>query len=375
MPAHVNQVQIQGAAMISRRGLIMTTVSAAAIGGIGYGLWPRLDGYQELLEQQRRLLSADPDLTELVRLSTLAANGHNTQPWVFQLRENGLSIHPDLTRRTAVVDPDDHHLYVSLGCAAENLVIAAAATGRSADVGIAGGAETSIDVAFESGPVNEGPLYQAIPQRQSTRSAYDGQPISSSDIGLLKAAAQEEGVSIQFFTEASDRDAILEMVIEGNSAQIDDPAFVAELRDWIRFSSGRAVATGDGLFSACSGNPVTPEWMGGFLFNAVFTKDAENDKYRDHIRSSAGIAVIIGDRVDPEHWIKVGRSFERFALQATALGIRSAHINQPIEVPALRRELAGWLGTPDVRPDLVVRFGRAPALPMSLRRRVEAVIV
>ncbi len=361
--------------MISRRGLIMTTVSAAAIGGIGYGLWPRLDGYQELLEQQRRLLSADPDLTELVRLSTLAANGHNTQPWVFQLRENGLSIHPDLTRRTAVVDPDDHHLYVSLGCVAENLVIAAAATGRSADVGIAGGAETSIDVAFESGPVIEGPLYQAIPQRQSTRSAYDGQPISSSDIGLLEAAAQEEGVSIQFFTEASDRDAILEMVIEGNSAQIDDPAFVAELRDWIRFSSGRAVATGDGLFSACSGNPVTPEWMGGFLFNAVFTKDAENDKYRDHIRSSAGVAVFIGDRADPDHWIKVGRSFERFALQATALGIRSAHINQPIEVPSLRQELAGWLGMPDVRPDLVVRFGRAPALPMSLRRPVEAVIV
>ena len=118
-----------------------------------------------------------------------------------------------------------------------------------------------------------------------------------------------------------------------------------------------------------------PEWIGGHLFDAFYTKDSENTKYRDHIRSSAGIAVFIGDRADPEHWINVGRSFERFALQATVLGIRNAHINQPIEVPTVRPEFARWLGMPDIRPDLVVRFGRAPALPMSLRRPVEDVIV
>jgi hypothetical protein len=84
--------------------------------------------------------------------------------------------------------------------------------------------------------------------------------------------------------------------------------------------------------------------------------------------------VFIGDQADPSHWIRVGRSFERFALQATALGIRNAHINQPIEVPSVRPEFARWLGMPDVRPDLVVRFGRAPALPMSFRRPVEDVI-
>ena len=148
----------------------------------------------------------------------------------------------------------------------------------------------------------------------------------------------------------------------------------AELRDWLRFSPDRAIADGDGLFSACSGNPVMPEWIGRLFFDALFTKDAENEKYRDQIRSSAGVAVFIGDRADPLHWIRVGRSFERFALQATALGIRNTHINQPVEVPLVRSEFAQWLGVPGVRPDLVVRFGRAPALPMSLRRPVEDVI-
>lgn len=361
--------------MLSRRTLIASGLSVAALGTLGYGLWPRLDGYRDELERQRRLLSADPALQDLVRMSTLAANGHNTQPWKFRLDEGGIKILPDLSRRTAVVDPDDHHLYVSLGCAAENLVIAARAHGRLADVTIETASEPEIDVELKSVPTRDSALYEVIPLRQSTRSLYDGQPISADDIDLLKAAAQQDGVSVLIFTEQAQRDAIAEFVVEGNSAQMDDPAFVAELRDWLRFSPKTALEMGDGLFSACSGNPVAPDWVGGRLFETFFTKDAENEKYRDHIRSSAGVAVFIGDQADPTHWINVGRSFERFALQATALGIRNAHINQPIEVPSIRPEFARWLGIPDVRPDLIVRFGRAPALPMSLRRPVGDVIV
>ncbi len=360
--------------MLSRRTLIASGVSIVALGAVGYSLWPKLDGYREAQERQRRLLSEDPALRDLVRMATLAANGHNTQPWKFRLDGNRITILPDLSRRTEVVDPDDHHLYVSLGCAAENLAIAGNAHGRPAEVSIENGAEPRIDVELGSGTAADTALYQAIPLRQSTRSAYDGQPVSPEDISLLIAAAQEKGVTVRLFTEPEEREAISEFVVEGNTAQMDDPAFINELADWLRFNPDKAVEMGDGLFSACSGNPVAPEWIGTRLFNAFFTKDAENTKYRDHIRSSAGVAVFIGDQADPAHWIKVGRSFERFALQATALGIRNAHINQPIEVPSIRPEFSRWVGMPDARPDLVVRFGRAPALPMSLRRPVDDVI-
>lgn len=176
-------------------------------------------------------------------------------------------------------------------------------------------------------------------------------------------------------TEAAELEAILDLVVAGNSAQMDDPDVMRELAHWMRFSPARAVETGDGLFSACSGNPVLPDGIGLRVFPAVFKKDAENDKYRAQIRSSSGIAVFVGARPDPQHWIRVGRSFERFALQATALGIRSAHLNQPVEVPSIRPDFARWLRMPDARPDLVVRFGRAPALPMSLRRPVQSVLV
>jgi hypothetical protein len=359
-------------ALITRRNAIGTGLSVATLGAIGYGLWPRMDGYRGEVERQRRLLTGNPEIKELVRMATLAANGHNTQPWKFRLEDQKVAILPDFTRRTAVVDPDDHHLFVSLGCATENLVIAAAALGRGSEVGV--GAEPQIDISLSSTQPGGQELYKTIPLRQSTRSVYDGQPISAADMALLEAAAREEGVSVLFFTEAADRDAVLEFVIQGNSAQMDDPAFVQELLDWLRFSPARAVETGDGLFGACSGNPILPEWIGPTLFGQVFRKKSENDKYRDQIRSSAGIAVFVGDRADPEHWIKVGRSFQRFALQATALGIRNAHVNQPVEVPSVRTDFARWLGMPDARPDLVIRFGRAPAMPMSLRRPVSAVL-
>jgi hypothetical protein len=362
-------------ALISRRTALGTGLSLAAVGAVGYSLWPRMDGYLDEAECQRRLLNDNPDLEELVRMATLAANGHNTQPWKFRLDGQMVAILPDFARRTAVVDPDDHHLFVSLGCATENLVIAGAALGRGSEVVIGAGAEPQIDIAFSSAQPGGQELYQAIPLRQSTRSVYDGQPISPADMTLLEKAAREEGVSVLFFTEAADREAILDFVIQGNSAQMDDPAWVQELADWLRFSPARAVKTGDGLFGACSGNPVLPEWIGPTMFGMVFRKASETDKYRDQIRSSAGIAVFVGDRADPEHWIKVGRSFQRFALQATALGIRNAHVNQPIEVPSVRPEFARWLAMPDARPDLVIRFGRAPAMPMSLRRPVSAVLV
>ena len=123
-----------------------------------------------------------------------------------------------------------------------------------------------------------------------------------------------------------------------------------------------------------SGTASLPSWLGRPLFPWLLRTDAENRKYAAQIGSSAGIAVFTGERADPEHWTRVGRSFQRFALQATALGIRTAHVNQPVEVAALRPELAGLLGLGDARPDLVVRFGYAPALPMSMRRPVAAVL-
>ncbi len=156
---------------------------------------------------------------------------------------------------------------------------------------------------------------------------------------------------------------------------ISDPAFVKELKTWIRFNGSDAVRTRDGLFSVTSGNPAIPTWLGELAFGWFFKPKGENDKYTRQIRSSAGLAVFIGQNADKAHWVDVGRCYERFALQATALGIRNAFLNQPVEVQALRPQFAAALELKDQRPDLVVRFGRGSKLPPSLRRPVAAVLV
>jgi len=72
----------------------------------------------------------------LVHAATLAASSHNTQPWSFRIYADAITISPDFSRRCPVVDPDDSHLFKSLGCAAENLAAAAPAYGLMPDIRI-----------------------------------------------------------------------------------------------------------------------------------------------------------------------------------------------------------------------------------------------
>ena len=326
-------------------------------------------------------LPSEPGLRDLVRMGTLAPNSHNTQAWRFRLGAERIDVLPDVSRRTPCVDPDDHHLYVTLGCAAENILIAARAARRSAECawhpgGPAGGAiRITLGKFAAQGGAAEESLCAAIPLRQSTRSTYDGQPLLASELRLLEQAAALPGVAILWILERPRIEQALEFMLQGNSAQMDDPAFRRELKHWIRFNPAAALRTGDGLLAGCSGNPNAPSWLGRLIFDRIFKKEKENQKYAQQIRSSAGFAVFVAERPTPEGWIQVGRSFERFALQATALGIRHAHMNMPIEVPAVRAAFAAWLGLAGRRPDLVIRFGRSRPMPMSIRRPLEDVIV
>lgn len=106
-----------------------------------------------------------------------------------------------------------------------------------------------------------------------------------------------------------------------------------------------------------------------------FSATRQNRKDIAHIRSSAAIAILVSEVDDRPHWTEAGRCYERLALQAAALQLRTAFINQPVEVPALRSQLAAALGLGRCRPDLVVRIGRGPEMPRSLRRPLEQVLV
>lgn len=332
--------------------------------------------YAAAAAANRAPLAADvSDRHDLVRFATLAANSHNTQPWRFRVDRRGVDILPDLARRTPVVDPDDHHLFASLGCAAENLAIAAEARGLAARASFHAEGGGLVRASFEPAAPRESSWFRAIPERGVSRAVYDGQPVDGMTIAALEVAARSDAVDVLLITDRAKIEAVLALVVEGNTAQFTDPAFVSELKSWVRFDGRQALRTGDGLFSGATGNPSVPPWLGRMIFGIVATPRTEGDKCAKQVRSSAGILVLVGRKADPAHWVECGRSYQRFALEATVRGLRHAFINQAVEVPAVREKLAAELGIPGRRPDLVVRFGHGPAMPRSLRRPVAEVLV
>jgi len=368
--------------MVTRRDFIAMSAVAAAgpLAAAGCASAGGEEGYDEAVRKTWRHTEGGPAdgpalARELVRYATLAPSSHNTQCWKFRLDERSISILPDLARRCPVVDPDDHHLFVSLGCAAENLAQAALANGLQALVTPGAAPTDALRIALEPTRAVRSALFDAIPLRQSTRAEYDGKTLTSEESKLLEQAGSGAGVRVLLLTEKAAMEKVLEYVIEGNTAQVNDPAFVEELKHWIRFGESEAVRSGDGLLSRSTGNPALPRWLGSILFGMFFTPKSENGKIAKQVRSSAGIAVFVSDADDPAHWMETGRCYQRFALQAAALGIRNAHLNQPVEVATLRPQFAGFLGIGQRRPDLVVRFGRGPLTPRSLRRPVDDVLV
>jgi hypothetical protein len=313
------------------------------------------------------------DAVSLVQYATLAASSHNTQPWKFKCGPGHIVILPDLSRRCPRVDPDDHHLYASLGCATENLILAARAAGFSGNVRH-DPPGTTVHVDFEKATPLRSALFEAIPNRQCSRTEYDGTRLSNEQLGLLAAAGSGSQVSVMLLTDPKQMDQVADYVAAGNTAQFGDAGWSTEMKKWIRFDADEATRSADGLYGPVMGFPSVPRWLGEIVTRVAASARRQNHKDLVHIRSSAAIAVIVSEVDDPRHWIEAGRCYERLALQAAALDLRTAFINQPVEVPGVRSQFASFLGIGGRRPDLVVRIGRGPMAPRSLRRPVKQVL-
>ena len=231
--------------IVSRRDFLRLLAAAGGTAVAGYGLYtyaPWVD-YEEQASQIRKPLEKDSTMSaqmqELIRYATLAANGHNTQPWKFVVKQNAIEIHPDQTRRLSVVDPNDRELWISLGCALENLLIAARAVGYAPEVTYPDAADF-IQIRLTADTPQRNPLFDAIPLRQNTRSEYDGQLIESSDLDQVQALPLEPGIALRFIMNPTDMETVLEYVNQGNLSQYGNKAFLEELIYWLRFNKREA---------------------------------------------------------------------------------------------------------------------------------------
>jgi len=326
----------------SRRNFLKLLAAAGVTTAGGYLLVesaPWLD-YEEQANRNRKPLAKEATMStpmrELIRYATLAASGHNTQPWKFALKADAIEIHPDYTRSLPVVDPNHRELWSSLGCALENLLVAARATGYAAEVTYPDAAEY-IHIRLTADTPQPSRLFDAIEHRQNTRSAYDGQPIQVADLDDVQALPLEPGVVLRYVLNPTALETVLDYVNQGNLHQYADQAFLTELIDWLRFNKKEAMRSLDGLFARTSGNPEVPRWLGR-LFMAGTKPQQQADADAKKLRSSPGAVVIASAADDKAAWVRTGQVYERLALKLTALNIKSAFLNQPIEVAGLRAQ-------------------------------------
>jgi hypothetical protein len=355
----------------------MAAAGITVVGGHLLDTYAPWMDYDQQINQTLRITEEDGSMTakmqKLVHYATLAASGHNTQPWKFAIRENTIQIHPDYTRRLPVVDPDDRELWISLGCALENLLVAARAAGYDPQVTYPDAIDL-ISIYLEPAVPQNSPLFEALPGRLSTRSEYDGRSVRSDDLAQVQALPVEPGVVLQFINHPAGLETVLEYVHQGNLRQYADKAFVGELIAWLRFNKKEALASLDGLYSRCTGNPDAPRWLGRlFVSGTKPQQQADIDARR--LRSSPGVVVVASEADNKTSWVRAGQVFERLALKLTALNLKNALLNQPVEVAELRLQFQSAMELGAHLPQLLVRFGYAGALPRSLRRPVEQVLV
>ncbi len=369
----------QSQSNLNRRNVLKLLAAAGvtAIGGYALYEYAPWQNYDQQADQARQGFGNDlapsAQMLELVRFASLAASGHNTQPWKFAITQNAIEIHPDLSRRLPAVDPNDRELWISLGCALENLLIAARAAGFSPKVSYPN-ATDFIRVDLTTDTAQKSALLGAIVLRQNTRSMYDGKPLERSALNQLQSLPLEPGINLNFELGAAGLETVLEYVNRGNLSQYANKDFLNELIAWLRFTKKEALASGDGLYSGASGNPQVPRWLGQMVV-AGTKPQAQADSDAQKLRSSSGAVVVTSESDDKTAWVRTGQVYERLALEMTSLNIKSAFLNQPIEVAEVRGEFQSALKLETALPQLLVRFGHAEPMPNSLRRPLQDILL
>ena len=317
-------------------------------------------------------MTAPHPLLPLIEHAIRAPSGHNTQPWRFALGADCITIAPDFSKRLPVVDPDNRELYISLGCAAENLRIAASHHGYATTTAIAADGAITITLQQQSGIIPN-PLFAQIPRRQTNRATADGRRIPPPALNDILAASQSAGVQLHAWENGSPAFARLgALVMAGNTAQMRDPAFKRELLTWIRYNRKDSERTRDGLSYAVMGAPNLPRWLTALIIRLMLNPRSQNNSDRKKIAAASHLLLIASDGDNIPAWIATGGALQRLLLQLTAHGIASAWLNQPCEVPELRVRLADEC--PGAHPQILLRLGYAAPLPYALRRPLAEVV-
>ncbi|MCC8036076.1 MAG: nitroreductase family protein [Rikenellaceae bacterium] len=315
------------------------------------------------------------DYLFMIEHAVKAPSGHNTQPWLFIVNEDYIQILPDYDKSLPIVDPNNRELFISLGCAAENLCIAASQRGYHTDLSISEEGIITIHLNKDEN-VQPDTLFDQITIRQTNRSIYNERVISTDLIGLLKSVFKTSSVNAYFYKNGTTEfNSITDYVLAGNETQMLNKEFTDELKSWIRYNKKHRDKTNDGLSYAVFGAPNLPRFIIAPIISSHLKYKKQNKVDRKKIASSSHFILLTTPDSTPCEWIKLGIVLERCLLKATESGIAHAYMNQPIEVEELSEGITQTLNIPNEFPAILLRIGYGEIRPYSKRKDIHEVIL
>lgn len=319
---------------------------------------------------------ASVQLEFLVRYAVLAPSTHNTQPWLFRVRGDSLELFADRGRALPVCDPEDRELVISCGAALGIAQLAARNFGYEGAIELlpAGGHPdllARLRLGSRRAPdAAEARRFRAIPDRRTTRTAFATNEIPIETLATLQRLAAHRHATLVYAKTTGDREAIAELVAKADHLQMQNPAFRAELAQWLR--PGHA-PDGDGMSIASFGYRDNLSGAAAAVIRTFDLGAGIAARDRQLVAGSPVLALLFTDQDGPADWLRTGMALADILLEATAAGLQAAFLNQPVEIPELRAGLGAIVGSRRI-PQLLMRFGRGPKVPPSGRREARLVI-
>lgn len=369
---------------MNRREFIRYSCCGAALLGVsGFSYsWLRLG--EESAMRKKYMVSPIGYLTEkesmILYLASLAPSGHNTQPWIIDVRDKKeWYIGFDQARQLSVVDPDNRELMLSIGAFIENLITASSMQGEEAKLDVLAKHNFGAVIAkirFTGKKISYG-IDLPIAARRTIRNGFLPLLLRESDLADLTAVDPD---AIFYYPLNSNQGKRLsEISLSANRDQVARDGVQAELAEWIRWNDQSAAAHENGLTPESMEIQGISRWYVKYFFGK---EDVMSETFREEsvklaqsqVQQGAGWLLISSKGTAPYDLIQAGRSLESAWLRACARSIAFHPMTQMLEEVKWQKVLTaefGEIGT----IQFVVRVGyieNYPA-PVSLRMPLEKI--